>query len=97
MPILEDAKEYVQRATGLCRPGQKHAPEFARPRKPHVVRFKDDGVIPNHPRWPLVIYKGGIGFGEGHDPAAVMEDQEALGFSPGGAFLVNKSSQRSLR
>jgi hypothetical protein len=29
--------------------------------------------------------------------AAVMEDQEALGFSPGGAFLVNKSSQRSLR
>jgi uncharacterized protein YjlB len=22
------------------------------------VWFKDDGLIPNHPRWPLVIYKG---------------------------------------
>ena len=74
MPILEDAKEYVQRATGLRRPGQQRAPEFARPRTPLAVRFNDDGVIPNHPRWPFVIYKGAIRFGEGHDPAAVIED-----------------------
>jgi len=37
MPILEDAKEYVQRATGLRRPGRDEAPELARPRKPHTV------------------------------------------------------------
>ena len=74
MPILEDVKEYVQRATGLRRPGKKEAPDLARPRKPQTARFKDDGLIPNHPRWPLVIYRGAVDLGDGHDPAAVMED-----------------------
>ena len=50
------------------------APDLARPRKPHTVRFKDDGLVPNHPRWPLVIYRGAVDLGEGHDPAAVIED-----------------------
>lgn len=33
----------MQRATGLRRPGRKEAPELACARKPHTVRFKDDG------------------------------------------------------
>ena len=74
MPILEDAKEYVQRATGLRRPGRDEAPELARPRKPHTGRFKDDGLVPRHPRWPFVIYRSAVDLGKGHDPAAVMED-----------------------
>ncbi|MGL9622368.1 cupin domain-containing protein [Bradyrhizobium sp. U531] len=74
MPILEDVKEYVQRATGAGRPGKKHAPDLARSRKPHTVRFKDDGLVPNHPRWPLVIYRSAVDLGKGRDPAAVMED-----------------------
>jgi uncharacterized protein YjlB len=64
----------MQRATGLRRPGKKEAPELARARKPHTVRFKDDGLIPNHPRWPFVIYRNAVDLGDGHDPAAVMED-----------------------
>jgi hypothetical protein len=74
MSILEDAKEYVERATGLRRPGRRKASEFARARKPHAVRFKDDGLVPNHPRWPFVIYRSAVDLGDGHDPAAVMED-----------------------
>jgi hypothetical protein len=31
MPILEDVKEYMQRATGLRRPGKKEAPDLTRP------------------------------------------------------------------
>ena len=50
MPILEDLKEYTERATGLKRPGKREASNFTRGRKPHAVRFKDDGLIPNHPR-----------------------------------------------
>jgi hypothetical protein len=38
MPILEDVKGYVQRATGLRRPGSEAA-DLARARKPHTVRF----------------------------------------------------------
>jgi hypothetical protein len=43
MPILEDLKEYEERATGLRRPGKQEAPDLVRERKPATVRFKDDG------------------------------------------------------
>ena len=94
MPILEDVKEYVQRATGLRRPGKKEAPDLARPRKPQTARFKDDGLIPNHPRWPLVIYRRAVDLGDGHDPAAVMEDLfEANGWGkPGGTASTTTST-----
>jgi uncharacterized protein YjlB len=74
MPILEDLKEYAERATGLRRPGRRKASALAQPRRPHTVRFKDDGLVPNHPRWPLIIYRGAVDLGENHDPAAVIED-----------------------
>jgi hypothetical protein len=74
MPILEDPKEYSERATGLKRPGKQEASNLTRVRKPHAVRFKDDGLVPNHPRWPLIIYRGAVDLDEGHDPAAVIED-----------------------
>jgi hypothetical protein len=77
MPILEVLKEYAERATGLRRPGKRGAPDLVRSRKPHTVRLKDDGLVPNHPRWPLLIYRGVIDLGEGHDPAAVIEDGAA--------------------
>jgi uncharacterized protein YjlB len=74
MPILEDLKEYAERATGLRRPGKRNVQALAPPRRPHTVRFRDDGLVPNHPRWPLIIYRAAVHFGEKHDPAAVIED-----------------------
>src|SRR6476659_10183386 len=74
MAVLEDLKEYAERATGLRRPGRQTAPDLVRPRKAHTVRFKDDGLVPNHPRWPLIIYRGAVALGHGHDPAAMIED-----------------------
>jgi uncharacterized protein YjlB len=82
MPILEDLKEYAERATGLRRPGKRRAPDLTHPRRPHTVRFKDDGLVPNHPRWPLMLYRRAVGPDEQHDPAAVLEDLfEANGWS----------------
>src|SRR5579859_5396343 len=74
MPNLEDLKECAERATGIRRPGKGEACDFARARKPHAVRFKDDGLVPNHPRWPLIIYRGAVELDDRHDPAAVIED-----------------------
>lgn len=74
MPILEDLKERAERWTGARRPGKGSAPGFVRDRKPYAVRFEDDGLVPNHPRWPLIIYKAALTFGEDLDPAAVVED-----------------------
>ena len=74
MPIVEDLKEYAERATGFRRPGKRAVANFVRQRKPHGIRFKDDGLVPNHPPWPLVIYRSAVNFDERHDPAAVFED-----------------------
>jgi len=72
MPILEDAKQFGERLSGLGRPVARDLPDLVRPRKANTLRFKDDGLIPNHPRWPLILYRGPVRPGT-HDPAAVME------------------------
>jgi hypothetical protein len=54
MPILEDLKEYGERATGLRRPRKRGAPELVRVRKPRLcasnitVSSKPSAVAPNH-------------------------------------------------
>ena len=45
-----------------------------RERKPQIYRFKDDGLIPDDPQWPLVIYKSAVRLPVSLDPAAVFED-----------------------
>ena len=74
MPIFEDMKEYVERATDLRRPGKREAADLAWTRKPAAIRFKDDGLVPNHPRWPLILYRCAIDLDDRYDPAAVIED-----------------------
>jgi uncharacterized protein YjlB len=72
MSILEDIKNFVEKATGSRRPDKPKA--LLRARKAKTFRFKDDGLIPNHPRWPFVIYKGAVRLPSTLDPAAVFED-----------------------
>jgi len=74
MSIFESLKEKIERATSLRRPGKREAADLARTSKPTTVRFKDDGLVPNHPRWPLIIYRDAIGLDARHDPAAIIED-----------------------
>lgn len=72
MSLLEDVKRITEKATGWKRPGDPKV--LLRARKPQTYRFKDDGLIPNHPRWPLIIYKGVVRLPEDLDPAAVFEE-----------------------
>jgi uncharacterized protein YjlB len=74
MPILEVLKGYAERATGLPRSGKRKAMDPARARRPNSVLFKDDGPVPNHARWPLIIYRNGVALDARPDPAAVIED-----------------------
>ena len=94
MPIIEDLKEYAERATGLRRPGKGEASDFARARKPRAVRFKDDGLVPNHPRWPLIIYRGAVALDDRHDPAAMIEDLfEANGWGDTMRFSASRAAR----
>jgi uncharacterized protein YjlB len=72
MSLLEDVKCITEKATGWKRPEDPQG--LSRERKPQAYRFKDDGLIPNHPKWPLVIYKSAVRLPDTLDPAAVFED-----------------------
>lgn len=73
MPILEDTKRAFEHMTGLDQPSPRAAREAVRARKAHTFRFEDDGLIPNNPRLPLVVYRGAVNLSGAADPAAVFE------------------------
>ena len=74
MPMLEDAKKIAEKVTGWARPSRDDLSALVRDRKASTLRFKDDGIIPNHPKWPLVIYRGALRLPKNLDPAAVLEE-----------------------
>jgi uncharacterized protein YjlB len=72
MSLLENVKRIVEKTTGWRRPDDSGS--LLRQRKPHTYKFKDDGLIPNHPSWPFVIYKSAVRLPKSLDPAAVFEE-----------------------
>jgi uncharacterized protein YjlB len=73
MSILQTIKKTTENITGVARPSKEDVADLVRQRKSNEFRFDDDGLVPNHPSWPLVIYRGAVKLPEGLDPAAVME------------------------
>jgi hypothetical protein len=74
MTLLEDIKKTAERVTGWRRLGADELAVLLRRRKPATFRFRDDGEIPNHPYWPLVIYRSAVKLPCSLAPAAVLED-----------------------
>jgi uncharacterized protein YjlB len=72
MILLENIKRIAEKATGWRRPEDPQA--LLRECKAQTYPFKEDGVIPNHPRWPLIIYKRAVRLPECLDPAAAFEE-----------------------
>ena len=56
MAVLEELKKSTERVTGWQRPAAERVPALIRNTKPATFRFRDDGAIPNHPRWPVLVY-----------------------------------------
>jgi uncharacterized protein YjlB len=74
MTFLESIKKSVQQATGWQRPSAKELATLVRTRKPATFRLRDDGLVPNHQYWPLVVYRGAVRLPSSLDPAAVFEE-----------------------
>ncbi|TGR60129.1 cupin, partial [bacterium M00.F.Ca.ET.194.01.1.1] len=34
--------------------------QLVRKLEPLTFRFADDGLVPNHPRWPMLVYPGAV-------------------------------------
>jgi uncharacterized protein YjlB len=74
MPLLETVKKIAEKVTGRGRPAPAALEGLVRNRKANTFRFKDDGLIPNHPKWPLIVYRGAVRVRDDYDPAAVFEE-----------------------
>jgi uncharacterized protein YjlB len=74
MTTLETIKTIAEKVTGIGRPKRDDLQSLVRPRSAMTVRFKDDGIVPNHPRWPLIVYRSAVQLRDDLDPAAIIED-----------------------
>jgi uncharacterized protein YjlB len=74
MPLLESAKRTIELVTGYGRPAPKELAALTQSRKPHLLRFRDDGETPNNPRYPMVLYRSPVKLPARYDPAAIFEE-----------------------
>jgi uncharacterized protein YjlB len=72
--LLEGVKKSTERMTGWQRPTSDQIVGLLRRAKRGMFRFCDDGKIPNHPRWPVIIYWNAVQLPRAIDPAAIMEE-----------------------
>jgi uncharacterized protein YjlB len=73
MPLIDTIKEKVEKITGWGHPTRRDVDAVLRPRKPNVLRFADDGVIPNNGKLPLIFYRGPVRAAGAADLAALFE------------------------
>jgi len=74
LPILENAKQALERITGLARPNPRDLPHLAQTCTANTYTFDDDGQTPNNPAFPLIHYLSAVSLPDEFDPAAVIED-----------------------
>jgi uncharacterized protein YjlB len=70
---VEPIKRVLEKATGIGIPNREQAFGRLRQVKPRLMRFRQDGYIPNNPSLPLLIYRRAVRFERGGDPAALLE------------------------
>ncbi len=59
MPLKDQIKNYARKVIE-SRPEEEALRLMVRPRKPTTMTFEDDGIVPNNPRLPLVVYRGAV-------------------------------------
>ena len=73
MDIVEPVKRLAEKITGAGVPSSEEAFACVSECRELRMKFRDDGYIPNNPKFPLLFYKKAIRFGRKYDPAAVLE------------------------
>ncbi len=73
MPLKDQIKNFA-RKTIERRPDGEALWGMVRPRKPMALLFEDDGIVPNNPRLPLLIYRSAIDLSDKRfDPGAIID------------------------
>src|ERR1043165_9643071 len=87
MDVIEPLKRLAEKATGIGIPSREKALSCVQDCRPSRMKFRDDGYIPNNPKFPLLHYRNAFRFGREHDPAAVLE--KTFGVNGWGDFWRN--------
>ena len=73
MPLKDQIKNYAKKLVE-DRPDPARLGAMVRPRKPFSLIFADDGIIPNNPRFPVIILGGAVKIsGSQFDPDIVID------------------------
>jgi uncharacterized protein YjlB len=73
MPFKDQIKNYAKKLVE-DRPDAVRLRGLVRRRKPLALMFSDDGIIPNNPRFPLIVYRSVVMLPKGRfDPAVVID------------------------
>ncbi|MEA2950925.1 MAG: hypothetical protein QOJ96_445 [Alphaproteobacteria bacterium] len=73
MPIKDQIKNYAKKLVEH-RPDPAGLSRFVRVRKPLSILFADDGIVPNNPRFPMLLYRGAISLASpSYDPATIVD------------------------
>jgi uncharacterized protein YjlB len=71
--VLKDQLKNVARKIVEKRPSEATLSRSVRSREARTIMFTDDGVVPNHPRWPLIVYRGAVLTKGIKEPAVVID------------------------
>lgn len=74
MYLVETLKRTFEQVTGRGKPPKRELRKLVHERKPRTFQFEDDGLTPNNPDCPFVVYKRAVRLHHTDDPAAVFED-----------------------
>jgi uncharacterized protein YjlB len=73
MHKAEPVKRIFEKATGLGIPAKSDALARVKYVRPHRMKFRGDGYIPNNTDLPLLHYRKVVRFDRSGDPAALLE------------------------
>ncbi|MDX3969113.1 MAG: cupin domain-containing protein [Bradyrhizobium sp.] len=72
MPLTDQVKNLTRKLVE-DKPDQAALSRMVRKSTVTRLHFKDDGIIPNHPRWPLLVYRRAVMLARGYDPAVSID------------------------
>ncbi len=72
MPLKDQVKNYAKKLLE-DRPDQTTLRKMVRSKSPLRLLFEDDGIVPNNPKFPLLIYRGVVSFDRRFDPATIID------------------------
>jgi len=91
MPLTDQIKNYAQKLVEN-RPDPSALRTLVRSRKPLAIRFRDDGIVPNNPRFPVLMYRRVLALdARAFDPRTLMRSSKHMAGPGHGATLCMTS------